>query len=250
MSDRRRCWFQLYIHRDRGLTRTLVQRAEAAGCGALCLTVDTPLAGGRERDRRNHFRLPDHLTLGNFSAEHSELHRMAGDGSSVTAYVGQQLDPALTWSDVEWLRSITQLPVLVKGVLHPDDARLAVDHGATGVIVSNHGGRQLDGTPSSIERLPAIVEAVAPETEVLLDGGVRTGSDVLKAIALGARAVLVGRPILWGLAVAGQDGVARVLAQLRDELADAMRVTGCALLDDIGPHVLRPAVDGNSRIHP
>lgn len=227
-----RCWFQLYIYRDRELTRALVERAQAAGCGALCLTVDTPLAGQRERDQRHGFRLPTHLTLGNLPPEHGALHSASSSISSVTAYVGAQLDPSLTWADVEWLRSITTLPVVVKGVLHSADARLAVAHGAAGVIVSNHGGRQLDGVPSPITVLERVVAAVEGRAEVLLDGGVRRGTDVLKAIALGARAVLVGRPVLWGLALGGSDGVRAVLEHLRGELDLAMALAGIRTLDE------------------
>ena len=229
-----RCWFQLYIYRDRGLTRALVERASAAGCGALCLTIDTPLAGNRERDRRNRFRLRGQLALGNLPPEHSILHAAASADSSVTTYVSAQLDPSLSWADVEWLRSMTSLPVVVKGVLHPSDARLAVEHGAAGVIVSNHGGRQLDGTTPPIVVLERVVAAVAGGAEVLLDGGVRRGTDVLKALALGARAVLVGRPVLWALTLGGSEGVREVLEHLRGELDLAMAFAGSRTLDDIG----------------
>jgi 4-hydroxymandelate oxidase len=228
-----RCWFQLYVYRDRGLTRALVERATAAGCGAICLTIDTPLAGNRERDRRNRFRLPETLALGNLPAAHSALHASASSASSVSTYIGAHLDPSLTWADVEWVRSITPLPVVLKGVLHPGDARLAVEHGAGAVIVSNHGGRQLDGTPSPIVVLERVVAAVAGRAEVLLDGGVRRGTDVLKALALGARAVLVGRPVLWGLTLGGSDGVREVLEHLRGELDLAMALAGTRTLDEI-----------------
>jgi 4-hydroxymandelate oxidase len=211
-----------------------VQRAAAAGYSALCLTVDTPLAGQRERDRRNRLRMPAHLGLENFPAAHAERHK-AGDehGSSLARYISEMWDANLTWDDVDWLRSVSPLPVIIKGVLAPRDAALAVDHGAAAVIASNHGGRQLDGVPAPITILPRIVDAVAGRAEVLLDGGVRRGTDVLKALALGARAVLVGRPVLWGLTLDGQDGVSAVLEHLRAEIDLAMALAGCANVNDI-----------------
>jgi 4-hydroxymandelate oxidase len=227
-------WFQLYVYRDKAITRDLVQRAAAAGYSALCLTVDTPLAGQRERDRRNRLRMPAHLGLENFPAAHAERHK-AGDehGSSLARYISEMWDANLTWDDVDWLRSVSPLPVIIKGVLAPRDAALAVDHGAAAVIASNHGGRQLDGVPAPITILPRIVDAVAGRAEVLLDGGVRRGTDVLKALALGARAVLVGRPVLWGLTLDGQDGVSAVLEHLRAEIDLAMALAGCANVNDI-----------------
>ena len=227
-------WFQLYVYRDKGITRSLVERAAASRYSALCLTIDTPLAGARERDRRNSLRMPAHLELANFPASHSEQHHHgSGPGSSLAQYIAAQWDPGLTWSDVEWLRSIAPMPVVVKGVLAPQDAVLAVEHGASMVIVSNHGGRQLDSVPASITVLPAVVEAVAGRVEVLLDGGVRRGTDVLKALALGARAVLVGRPVLWGLTLGGEDGVRAVLRHLREEIDLAMALAGCRTVDDM-----------------
>jgi 4-hydroxymandelate oxidase len=215
-------WFQLYIHKDRGLTRELIDRAEAAGCLALCLTVDTPCFGRRDRDMRNAFCLPDGLVMGNLRDARLE----AGTGlSGLLAYSGQ-LDPSLDWSAVEWLCSVTRLPVVVKGVLDPEDAREAARRGAAAVVVSNHGGRQLDGAVATLDALPAVVEAVGGTAPVLMDGGVRRGTDVLKALALGARAVLVGRPILWGLTAGGEAGVGRVLALLRAELEHAMALAG------------------------
>lgn len=227
-------WFQLYVYRDRAITRELVERAAAAGYSALCLTVDTPLAGQRERDRRNSLRMPRHLELGNFPRSHtSQHHEGSGEGSSLAQYIASQWDPSLTWSDVEWLRSIAPMPFVVKGVLAPEDAVLAVDHGASAVIVSNHGGRQLDSVPAPITVLPSIVDAVAGRAEVLLDGGVRRGTDVLKALAFGARAVLVGRPVLWGLTLDGEQGVRAVLQHLRGELDLAMALSGCATVADV-----------------
>src|SRR4051794_9197459 len=228
-------WFRLYVYRDREITRGLVQRAAAAGYSALCLTVDTPLAGNRERDRRNALRMPSHLELGNFPRAHTDQHHHPEEaGSSLAQYIAAQWDPSLTWSDVEWLRSIAPIPLIVKGILAPKDAVLAIEHGASAVIVSNHGGRQLDSVPAPITMLPAIVDAVGGRAEVLLDGGVRRGIDVLKALAFGARAVLVGRPVLWGLTLDGEAGVRAVLQHIRGELDLAMALSGCATLADIG----------------
>ena len=222
-------WFQLYVYRDRAITRDLVDRAAAAGYCALCLTVDTPYSGHRERDKRNALRLPASLELGNFPRAHTDAHHHGGgSGSSLGAYIHAMWDPGLTWTDVEWLRSVSPLPVIVKGVLAPDDAVRAFEHGAGAVIVSNHGGRQLDSVPAPITMLAAIADAVGDRGEVLMDGGVRRGTDVLKALALGARAVLLGRPLLWGLTLGGETGVREVLAHLRGELDLAMALSGCA----------------------
>ena len=227
-------WFQLYVYKDRAITRDLVQRAAAAGYSALCLTVDTPLGGHRERDARNSLRMPSHLVLGNFPASHTDQHHHGtGHGSALGQYIAAQWDPALTWDDVAWLRSIAPMPIVVKGVLAPADAALSAEHGAAAVIVSNHGGRQLDSVPAPIVMLEAVCDAVAGRVEVLLDGGVRRGTDVLKALALGARAVLVGRPVLWGLTLDGEAGVRAVLEHLRGEFDLAMALAGCASLADI-----------------
>ncbi|HET9729915.1 MAG TPA: alpha-hydroxy acid oxidase, partial [Acidimicrobiia bacterium] len=208
-------WFQLYVYRDREITRGLVQRAAAAGYSALCLTVDTPLAGHRERDRRNTLRMPSHLELGNFPRSHSDQNRVgSGHGSALAHYIAAEWDPSLSWKDVEWLQSISPMPVVVKGILAPQDAVLAIEHGAAAVIVSNHGGRQLDTVPAGATMLAAVVDAVAGRAEVLVDGGIRRGTDVMKALALGARATLVGRPVLWGLTLDGEDGVRAVLRHL------------------------------------
>jgi 4-hydroxymandelate oxidase len=227
-------WFQLYVYRDKGITRSLVERAAAAGYSALCLTVDTPLAGPRERDRRNNLRMPAHLTLANFDASHTEMHHQgSGPGSSLAQYITAQWDPALTWKDVEWLRSIAPMPVIVKGVLAPADAVLAIENGAAAIIVSNHGGRQLDSVPAGITMLPSVVDAVSGRCEVYVDGGARRGTDVIKAIALGARAVLIGRPILWGLTLDGADGVRAVLQKIREEIDLSMALAGCATIGDV-----------------
>ena len=232
-------WFQLYVYRDKEITRGLVERAVAAGYSALCLTVDTPLAGARERDRRNSLRMPSHLALGNFPAAHTaEHHHGQGTGSALAQYIAARWDPGLTWDDVSWLRSVSPLPVVVKGVLAPDDAVLAIEHGAAAVIVSNHGGRQLDSAPAGATMLPAVVQAVDGRAEVLVDGGIRRGTDVLKALALGARAVLVGRPVLWGLTLDGADGVRAVLQHLRLEIDLAMALAGCRTVADIGRELI------------
>jgi 4-hydroxymandelate oxidase len=180
-------WFQLYVFRDRAITASLVQRAEAAGCKAVVLTVDMPMQGKRERDVRNRFTLPDHLSLKNFSqAGFQELPKNVA-GSGLAAYVASLLDAALTWKDIEWLAGVTKLPLLVKGILRADDALRAVNHGASRIIVSNHGARQLDTTRATISVLAEIVDAVAGAVEVYVDGGIRRGTDVLKAMAYGAR---------------------------------------------------------------
>ena len=228
-------WFQLYVYRDKAITRDLVERAAAAGYSALCLTVDTPLAGQRERDRRNRLRMPTHLGLENFPATHAEQHKSGdGTGSALARYIADMWDANLTWKDVDWLRSISPLPVIIKGILVPDDAELAIEHGAAAVIVSNHGGRQLDGAPASVTMLRPIVDAVRGRVEVLIDGGVRRGTDVLKALAVGARAVLVGRPVLWGLTLDGEAGVSAVLEHLRGEIDLAMALAGCASINEVG----------------
>jgi 4-hydroxymandelate oxidase len=226
-------WFQLYVYRDREVTRDLVRRAEESRCGALVLTVDMPRMGRRERDQRNHFTLPSGVSIRNLEVSgRRDAARWAGD-SSFFEYAHNLLDPTLTWDAIAWLRSITRLPVLIKGVLAPDDARRAVDAGAAGIIVSNHGGRQLDGAIATIDALPDIADAVAGRIPVLLDGGVRRGTDVLKALALGARAALIGRPYLWGLAADGEQGVRHVLELLRGELELAMALAGCPTLESV-----------------
>jgi 4-hydroxymandelate oxidase len=236
-------WFQLYVYRDRGATEALVARAEAAGCKALVVTVDVPLSGTRERDVRNQFKLPDGLTVANMAAAgYGQIGPT--EGSGLTAYVADRLDPSLSWKDIVWLRSITRLPILVKGVLRADDARRAVDAGVAAVVVSNHGGRQLDTAPPTIEALGSIVDAVKGGCEVLIDGGVRRGTDVLKAVALGAKAVLIGRPVLWGLAVGGDAGVARVMGILRDEIDLAMALLGAPTLADVSRDLVVPSKPG------
>jgi len=227
-------WFQLYVQNDQGYTRELVQRAEAAGYRALVITVDTPTDGARYRQQRVDFHLPDGVEMAN-------LRGLAKGGAKLDTEHGtfQNILPQrLTWKEIEWLQSLTRLPVLLKGVLNPDDALLARKQGLAGVVVSNHGARNLDTAPATIDALPRITDAVGSELAVLVDGGVRRGTDVLKALALGARAVLVGRPIFHGLASAGADGVTRMLAILRRELEMAMALTGRARVAELDRSVL------------
>lgn len=226
-------WFQLYIHKDRGLTRTLVERADAAGYKALCLTVDAPVLGQRERDQRNEFTLPPGLHLANIaSISGLDIPQQQGE-SGLFTYFAQQLNPAVTWRDLEWLQSISPLPLVIKGILRGDDAVRAVEYGAKAIVVSNHGGRQLDGAIASLDALTEIVAAVDGRVEVLLDGGIRRGTDILKALAIGAKAVMIGRPILWGLAVGGQAGVSHVISLLQNELNVAMALSGCTQLQNV-----------------
>ncbi|MCA9865843.1 MAG: alpha-hydroxy-acid oxidizing protein [Anaerolineae bacterium] len=231
-------WFQLYVYKDREATKALVQRAEAAGCSALVLTVDAQILGRRERDVRNRFQLPPGLSVMNLMPAGQEAFPQDAQGSGAAAYVISQFDQTLSWKDVTWLCGLTKLPVLLKGIVHPDDARLAVEHGAAGVFVSNHGGRQLDTAPATVEALPEIVAAVDGRIEVLVDGGIRRGTDVVKALAYGAQAVAVGRPVLWGLAAGGQRGVEHVLELLRAEVDLAMGLCGCASVGEIDEDIL------------
>jgi 4-hydroxymandelate oxidase len=226
-------WFQLYVYADRGLTKALVERAEAAGMKAIVLTVDAPILGRRERDLRNRFHLPDGIRLANVPSSGSVPMPTGHGESGLANHFASGIDASLTWKDVDWLRSMTRLPVVIKGIVRGDDAALAVEHGAAGIIVSNHGGRQLDTSIASIRALPEVADAVGGRAEVLLDGGVRRGTDVIKAIALGARAVLVGRPVVWGLAAAGESGARRVLELLRAEVDQAMALCGCPTVGDI-----------------
>jgi 4-hydroxymandelate oxidase len=241
-------WFQLYVYRDRALSAEMVARAEANGYSALVLTVDAPRFGRRYADTRNHFTLPEGMTLANFSREGLGSMRKAKGGSSLNAYVADQFDASLTWNDVEWLRGITKFPILVKGILRADDAKLALEHGLDGVVVSNHGGRQLDGVPPSIDALPAIADALQGKIEVLMDGGVRRGTDILKALSLVAKAVLMGRPILWGLASGGEKGVCKVLSLLREEYDLALMLAGCPSSTSVDSTIVRGPSDED--LHP
>lgn len=217
-------WLQLYLYRNLDITGKVVKRAEAAGYKAIVLTSDTPVLGKRERDLRNDFHMPPHLQEGNFVEEKSDSTAEAQIQAEAAAYLPLPMHP--TWATVDWLQSITSLPIILKGILTAEDALLALEHNVAGIIVSNHGGRQLDGAISSIAALPEIVEAVDGRCEVYLDGGVRRGSDVLKALALGAHAIMIGRPALWGLAANGAEGVHHVLELLRSELLLAMTLSG------------------------
>ncbi len=221
-------WFQLYLYQNLELSASVVRRAEVAGYRAIVLTADVPRLGRRERDARNNFSLPSHLNLANFPNVQPEP-----DQSSLF------LPCTPTWDTLDWLKTVTSLPILVKGILTAEDALLALERGAAGIIVSNHGGRQLDSALASIEALPEIVEAVSGRCEVYLDGGIRRGTDILKALALGARAVLLGRPTLWGLAVNGYEGVQHVLEIMRAELEQAMVLSGHFSLETINRSLIK-----------
>jgi 4-hydroxymandelate oxidase len=223
-------WFQLYVQKDRGFTRELVQRAKASGYEALVVTVDTPIEGARNRQQRANFRLPPGVELANLRGLKTESGKAPGTEREVFRNI---LPETLTWKDIEWLQSISGMPVLLKGVLNPDDADTAARMGAAGVLVSNHGGRNLDTVPATIDALPRVADKVAGRITVLVDGGVRRGTDILKAVALGANAVLIGRPVFYGLAVNGADGVRDVINILRHELEMAMALTGRDKLADV-----------------
>ncbi len=253
-------WFQLYIWKDREITRSLVERARAAGYSALCLTVDVPDMGNRERDVRNGFVVPPRPTLGNVLdlllhlgwvlrmtrspratfgnfVETKSLARR--DAVSVAGFTSRQFDQSVTWADLEWLRGLWAGPMVLKGITNAEDARRAVEHGVQAIVVSNHGGRQLDGLPTALDVLPEIVDAVGGRAEIILDGGVRRGSDVVKARALGARACMIGRPFLYGLAVDGQSGVELVLELFRKEIDNTLTLLGCPRLDQLDASYLR-----------
>jgi len=232
-------WFQLYVHRDRNVSKRMVQRAEAAGYKAVCLTVDVPRLGRRERDFRNRPEYPPGVAHRNYIGEVELPPLEVGAGESeLSASADVLIDPSLTWDAIDWLRSFTSLPIILKGIMTADDARLALDHAASAIVVSNHGGRQLDGAPATIAVLPEVVAAIEGRCEVLLDSGIRRGTDVLKALALGANAVLVGRAYIWGLAVSGEAGVTQVLSMLRNELELAMALCGCRSVAEVSPEVV------------
>jgi isopentenyl diphosphate isomerase/L-lactate dehydrogenase-like FMN-dependent dehydrogenase len=222
-------WFQVYCFEDEGVTRALIEQAVEHGYEALVLTVDAPRAGRRERDLRTGFEVPAEVTIPSVAAA------LGHPASLSIAEIFAMLDVTLTWRDLDRIRGLSDLPLLVKGILTEEDARLACDAGADGVIVSNHGGRQLDGVHAAIDALPEVVDAVEGRAEVLVDGGVRRGTDVVKALALGARAVMVGRPVLWGLAAGGEDGVRHVLELLRAEVELALLLCGCPTPADVTP---------------
>jgi L-lactate dehydrogenase (cytochrome) len=255
-------WFQLYIWKDREITRSLIERARAAGYSALCVTVDVPDMGNRERDVRNGFVVPPRLTVanaldlllhlgwvlrmtrspratfGNFEESKALTRR---DAVSVAAYTSRQFDPSVTWADLEWLRGLWPGPLVLKGISRAEDARRAVEHGVQAIVVSNHGGRQLDGLPAALDVLPEIADAVGGRAELVLDGGVRRGSDVVKAIALGARACMIGRPFLYGLAAGGQSGVELALELFRKEIDRTLTLLGCPRLEQLDASYLREA---------
>jgi 4-hydroxymandelate oxidase len=229
-------WFQLYVQPDRGFTKSLIRRAEDAGCRALCVTIDTPVIGTRYREMRLRFALPDGL-------DRPHLHGLTMNSESIHGpregeIYSSTLDAKLTWKEIDWLLAVARVPVILKGVMNPDDAEIAVKMGVSGIIVSNHGARNLDTSPATIDALPEVAERVAGRLPILMDGGIRRGTDVLKAIALGANAVLIGRPYLYGLAVAGAEGVARVVNILRAEFEMAMALTGKTSIASIDRSVL------------
>ncbi|KAK9824718.1 hypothetical protein WJX74_000947 [Apatococcus lobatus] len=230
-------FFQLYVIKDRDFTAKLLQGAAEAGYKGLMVTVDAPHLGHRQADERNQFSLPTSMSLRNLEG----LQPKGAHGhskSSISQVFTSQIDPKLTWDFIAWVRSVSTLPIFVKGVLNPADAHLAVQHGVDGIVVSNHGGRQLDFAPAAVDMLPAIRDAVGRQVPILVDGGVRLGTDIIKAIALGADAVLLGRPVLWGLALEGQQGVEKVLETLRSELELAMALCGAPSLAQITPSLL------------
>jgi len=226
-------WFQLYVQRDRGFTREMVQRAVAAGCKALCVTVDSPTFGPRNRQSRAKYQLASHLCRPHLPPDTSG--DVTRGGLQVFSYF---VEPALTWKDIDWVRSLSNLPVLLKGVLNSADAARAAREGLAGIIVSNHGARNLDTAPATIDALPQVADQVAGRLLVLVDGGIRRGTDVVKALALGANAVLIGRPYLYGLAVGGREGVKRVVEILRAELEMTMGLLGRTSIPEIDRSVM------------
>lgn len=226
-------WFQVYVHRDRGWTKELVARAADAGCEALVLTVDAPVLGRRLRDERNQFTLPEGLEMANVGQAVPEV-----EGSGLAEYASEAIEPALTFKDIEWLAGLADLPVVVKGVVRGDDAMTALDSGAEALVVSNHGGRQLDTAVSTADALKEVCEALGEQAEVYVDGGIRRGTDIVKALALGAQAVLVGRPVLWGLATGGAEGVKAVLDHLREETERALALCGCSCVGGVPPDLV------------
>ncbi|XP_037355908.1 2-Hydroxyacid oxidase 2 isoform X2 [Talpa occidentalis] len=224
-------WFQLYVQPERELNKRLIQRAESLGFKALVITVDVPTLGNRRQDLRNQLDLKSNLLLKDLQ---SLKERMSMPNLKMTP-----IDASICWEDLSWFRSLTQLPVILKGILTKEDAELAVKHNVHGIIVSNHGGRQLDEVPASIDALPEVLAAVKGKVEVYLDGGVRSGNDVLKALALGAKCVFIGRPVLWGLACKGEHGVKEVLNILKDEFRTSMALTGCRTIAEINQDLIQ-----------
>jgi L-lactate dehydrogenase (cytochrome) len=257
-ATKRPFWFQLYVIRDREFSKDLLERAAAANCSALVLTVDLQVLGQRHRDIRNGMTVPPEFRLKNvidiaqkpgwlwsiMRSRSKTFGNLAGhvkgmeSVSSLAQWTNQQFDPALNWKDIDWIKKIWPGKLIIKGILDPEDAKTAVKIGADAIVVSNHGGRQLDGASSSIAALPGIADAVGADTEVLFDGGIRTGSDLMRALALGARACLIGRPYVWGLGAGGQAGVAKAIDILRNELSVTMALCGVNRLSEIGPQVI------------
>jgi len=281
-------WFQLYVFQDRTWTAELLKRVEAAGYRALVVTVDTPVSGLRENDTRNGFKLPPHLKLANLADRFQVIEKGSTSESPMTAFIARVYSPSLTWDDIQWLRSLTRLPIVVKGIMTPEDAMAAVEYGVSGIWVSNHGARQLDQIDGTGDVLSSIIQAVRRaeserrqhstssltgsqntsdssqphrnsdsnsrsdwqqhEVEVYVDGGLRRGTDIFKALAMGARAVFIGRPILWGLAYDGEDGVRQVLRLLRAELRNTMALAGCVRVRDITSQRVHSAPSLRSRL--
>jgi L-lactate dehydrogenase (cytochrome) len=259
-------WFQLYVMRDRGFIKELIQRAAKAKCSALVLTVDLQVLGQRHRDIRNGMTVPPRITIANLldiatkpawalsilRGKRRTFGNLAGhvkgmDGiKSLAQWTNEQFDPRLNWKDVEWIRDQWGGKLILKGILDVDDAKLAAKTGASALIVSNHGGRQLDGAPSSISALPKVVDAVGSDVELMFDGGIRTGADILRALALGARSCMIGRAYVYGLGANGEAGVAKAIDILKKELDVAMALTGVKSIDEIGPHVLADSELRNS----
>ncbi len=251
-------WFQLYVMRDRKFIRALVERASAAKCSALVLTVDLQVLGQRHRDIKNGLSVPPKMKIANLidiatkpgwiisvlRAKRRNFGNIVGhvqgvgDNSSLAEWTNSQFDPALNWEDVKWIRGIWKGPLILKGILDVDDAKLAAEHGADAIVVSNHGGRQLDGAPSSIWALPKIAESVGNKVEVLFDGGVRSGQDVMRALALGAKACMIGRAYIYGLGARGEEGVGEAIGFIRRELETTMALTGVNKISEIGPQVI------------
>lgn len=231
-------WFQLYVYKDKKATLALIERAKNAGCEAIVITVDAPFLGRRERDVRNQFQLPSHLKMSNlYALEHSHLPNKDGH-SGLAHYFENLIDKSLTWRDIGWIKEHASMPVYLKGILHPQDAKLAVEYGVDGIIVSNHGGRQLDGSIASIDALPGIIKSVNQQIPVIIDGGIRRGSDILKALALGAQCAGIGRPIIWGLSHSGQQGVEDIFNIFQSELELAMALAGCSNVSSINNDII------------
>jgi L-lactate dehydrogenase (cytochrome) len=250
-------WFQLYVMRDRKFIQRLIERAAAAKCSALVLTVDLQVIGQRHNDIRNGLSVPPRLTLPNIldimtkpawvasvlTAKRRTFGNLieasaGGDAASLSVWIQNQFDPTLNWDDVKWIRKLWKGPLVLKGILEVEDAKLAAKHGADAIVVSNHGGRQLDGAPSSISALPKIAKAVGKQVELMFDGGIRTGQDVMRALALGAKSCMIGRAYIYGLGAYGEEGVAAAINCLKNELSTTMALTGVNKIDEIGPQVL------------